>query len=67
MALVPPLLIARVPEIFESVVVATHVGMPPLFDRTKPGVAPIANLFKLFVLPEYMRSPVVYVEKPVPP
>ena len=35
---VPPFVIGRVPEIVESVVVATHVGIPETRAKTKPSV-----------------------------
>jgi hypothetical protein len=63
---VPPFDTASVPVIFESVVVATQVGTPSKYARTKPGVptdvvATLPALFPYTSAPDWMEA------QPVPP
>ena len=62
----PPFAIARVPEMVESVVVATHCGMPSRYARTKPGV-PAEVVARLPALLPKRMAPELMVAQPVPP
>jgi hypothetical protein len=63
---VPPLETARVPLMLASVVVATQVGTPSRYARTKPAVPTEVVLILPALLP-YTRAPDWMEAQPVPP
>jgi hypothetical protein len=63
---VPPFDTASVPEMVESVVVATQVGTPSKYANTKPGV-PAVVVATLPALLPYTSAPDWMEAQPVPP